>query len=166
MIFTELDTPSSLEHIRRIAAEVWPETFREILSREQIRYMMEMMYSPEVMEKELQDGFSFILLQIDGCDAGYISWSSCPEAADTAKIHKLYLLSRWHGCGIGTAMLEYMKKVSRKAGFAKLKLNVNKNNHKAIKAYRRNGFIITESVCNDIGSGYVMDDYVMTAMLT
>ena len=44
--FIELKTPESLQVIRDIAASIWPETFREILSSEQITYMMEMMYAP------------------------------------------------------------------------------------------------------------------------
>jgi hypothetical protein len=38
---------------------------------------------------------------------------------------------------------------------------VNKANARAIMAYKRNGFVITESVITDIGGGFVMDDYVM-----
>ena len=40
-------------------------------------------------------------------------------------------------------------------------LNVNKNNGQAIRAYEKRGFAIREAVVNDIGRGYVMDDYVM-----
>ena len=44
--FEELTTEASLQAIRDVAAEVWPRTFKEILSPEQIEYMMEMMYAP------------------------------------------------------------------------------------------------------------------------
>jgi len=40
-------------------------------------------------------------------------------------------------------------------------LAVNKKNAKAIAAYRKHGFAIRESAVTDIGSGFVMDDYVM-----
>ena len=49
--FETLSTPESLAAIREVAAEVWPRTFADILSAEQIKYMMKMMYAPEVMEK-------------------------------------------------------------------------------------------------------------------
>ncbi len=38
---------------------------------------------------------------------------------------------------------------------------MNKRNAQAIAAYRRNSFVIAESVITDIGGGFVMDDYVM-----
>ena len=46
-----------------------------------------------------------------------------------------------------------------------LRLNVNKHNEKAIRAYLRNGFRTVESVKNDIGNGFFMDDYVMEKRL-
>ena len=46
-----------------------------------------------------------------------------------------------------------------------LRLNVNKHNEKAIKAYLRNGFVTVESVKNDIGNGFFMDDFVMQKTL-
>jgi ribosomal protein S18 acetylase RimI-like enzyme len=42
---------------------------------------------------------------------------------------------------------------------------VNKGNHRAIACYRRHGFVEEASVVNDIGGGYVMDDYVMVRPL-
>jgi ribosomal protein S18 acetylase RimI-like enzyme len=50
---------------------------------------------------------------------------------------------------------------AKNAGFAKLRLNVNKYNAKAIKAYQRNNFVTVESVKIDIGNGFFMDDFVM-----
>ena len=40
-------------------------------------------------------------------------------------------------------------------------LTVNKGNKRAIRAYEKSGFSITESVVTDIGHGFVMDDYIM-----
>lgn len=42
---------------------------------------------------------------------------------------------------------------------------MNKGNHRAIACYRRHGFVQEASVVNDIGGGYVMDDYVMVRLL-
>jgi len=157
--FIELKTPESLQIIRDIAAGIWPETFREILSPEQISYMMEMMYAPAVMEKEFADGCHFDIVCIDDAPAGYMVYSA--YAPETAKLHKLYLLSRYHGQGIGSAMLDYVADQARKLGFKSLLLNVNKHNAKAIKAYERNNFTTVEAVKIDIGNGFFMDDFVM-----
>ena len=161
--FIELKTPESLQVIRDIAASIWPETFREILSPKQISYMMEMMYAPAVMEKELADGYHFDIVCIDDVPAGYMVYAT--YAPETAKLHKLYLLSRYHGQGIGSAMLDHVAEQVRKLGFKNLILNVNKHNAKAIKAYERNNFATVEAVKIDIGNGFFMDDFVMKKVL-
>ena len=63
-------------------------------------------------------------------------------------------------------MLKYVKDECRKAGFLTLRLNVNKYNAAAQKAYKRAGFAIVEAPVVDIGGGFVMDDYVMKVTLS
>ena len=159
--FEELTTPESLARVRAITNVIWAETFADILSPEQIRYMMEMMYSVPVMEKELFSGVFFDLCLVDGEDAGYTSFSACPDEPGTAKLHKVYLLERFHGQGIGQKMLAHACARCREKGFSRVILAVNKRNVKAQKAYVRAGFAVRESVCKDIGEGFVMDDYIM-----
>ena len=98
--FFQIQTAGELSRVRAIADDVWPKTFREILSPEQIVYMMKMMYSPEVMEKELASGYTFELLVIDGKDAGYMVYAPYEEPG-TMKLHKLYLLEEYQGKGYG-----------------------------------------------------------------
>jgi ribosomal protein S18 acetylase RimI-like enzyme len=52
--------------------------------------------------------------------------------------------------------------VAAALGAREVSLFVNKNNQKAIRAYERAGFTIAESVINEFGDGFVMDDYRMT----
>ena len=163
--FKRLTTESSLQIIRDIADEIWPETFRDILSEDQIRYMMQMMYAPEVMAKEFADGYTFEVLFCNGKPAGYMVSSVCESDSDTLKLHKLYLLKQYHGTGRGQLMLDHVADAARNDGFRILRLNVNKQNQRAIKAYLRNGFEIAAAEKNDIGSGYFMDDYVMEKVL-
>ena len=162
--FAALTTPGSLAVVRAIAAEIWPETFRAILPPEQIPYMMKMMYAPEVMEKELASGYHFDALYIDDVPAGYVSYSKY-SISGVAKLHKVYLLSRFHGQGYGTLMLKHACRRCRELGFSRVRLNVNKHNARAIAAYERNGFTRVESVKIDIGDGFFMDDYVMEKTL-
>lgn len=161
--FVDLTTPESLQIIRDLAADVWPKTFANILSPEQIAYMMKMMYAPEVMTKELSDGFLFAVLQLNGTPCGYMVFSPYPEpdSKEEAKLHKLYLLEAYQGRGLGQQMLQYVMHRCKTAGFQTLRLNVNKQNQKAIKAYLRAGFFHAESCVIDIGQNFVMDDYVM-----
>ena len=162
--FVALTTPDSLAVVRDIAAEIWPETFRTILPPEQIPYMMKMMYAPEVMAGELAAGVRFDVLYIGEVPAGYVSYSRF-DLPGVAKLHKVYLLSRFHGRGYGTLMLEHACRRCRELGFDRVRLNVNKYNSRAIAAYERNGFARVESVKIDIGGGFFMDDYIMEKAL-
>ncbi len=156
--FFQIQTAGELSRVRAIADDVWPKTFREILSPEQIVYMMKMMYSPEVMEKELASGYTFELLVIDGKDAGYMVYAPYEEPG-TMKLHKLYLLEEYQGKGYGQKMLQHVIEAAESRGFTSVILAVNKQNMKAQKAYARFGFEQYKSVQIDIGNGFIMDDY-------
>lgn len=151
--------------VRSVADAVWPVTFREILSPEQIAYMMKMMYAPEVMDCEFESGVEFYGVFDGEFPVGYLTWSGCMERPGTAKLHKCYLLPAYQNRGIGSLMLGKAKELARERGFSRLRLNVNRRNGKAIRAYLRNGFAAIGSEDNDIGGGFFMNDYVMEAEL-
>lgn len=157
--FKLIGCDSDLDIIRSIASRIWPETFQRILAPEQIGYMMRMMYAPEVLRCERLEGHTFGLLYDAQTPIGYLQLSAY-HPKDTAKLHKLYLLAAYHRRGLGQAMLDYAANLAKEQGFSRLVLNVNKQNEPAIKAYRRNGFSLAQSVVNDIGNGFVMDDYI------
>lgn len=161
----QITDPADLRIIREIADRVWPETFAAILSPEQIAYMMEMMYAPEVLGAELARGYIFEVLYVDGFPAGYAVHSRYEARPDTAKLHKIYLLADYQGRGLGSQLLAHVIRRAAEAGYRFLRLNVNKENVKAQKAYLRNGFTVVETVKIDIGNGFYMDDYVMEKAL-
>ena len=41
----------------------------------------------------------------------------------------------------------------------------DRRNAKAIGSYRKYGFVVREAIVDDIGHGFVMDDYVMEKKL-
>lgn len=145
--------------LKELAEAVWPGTFKEILSPEQINYMLKMMYDLPVIEKEIADGISYFIVKDDGVPVGYISYG--PYGKDRVKLHKCYLMAHYQGRGIGSKMLQFVIKQTKESGAAALRLNVNKKNERAIKAYLRNGFETIENVKVDIGNGFFMDDFVM-----
>ena len=54
---------------------------------------------------------------------------------------------------------------ARQRGCSWLTLAVNRNNRTAIAAYRKWGFEVTATSLREIGSGFVMDDYLMAIKL-
>jgi ribosomal protein S18 acetylase RimI-like enzyme len=159
--------PASEQHLPALAAlagEIWRQHYPGIISPGQIEYMLGKMYALETLQNELRCGVSFYRLLVDERFVGFAALGPQPEAG-VIKLHKCYLLPEFHGCGLGSQLLRHCENEARKLGARKMILAVNKNNHKAIAAYRRNGFEVDRPVSTDFGAGYVMDDYIMAKKL-
>lgn len=67
-------TYADITLIHEMAANVFPETYKNILTPEQIEYMMEWMYSLENLRKQMEEeGHIYYLAFKDGEAAGYVS---------------------------------------------------------------------------------------------
>lgn len=153
----ETDLPALAE----LAGVIWRACYPGIISREQIEFMLAHMYAPETLRDEIRtQGIRFYRLLAGGRFCGFASLGPT-AAAGVMKLHKLYLLPELQGRGLGSLLLEHCAAEARRLGARRLILAVNKHNARAIAAYQRNGFAIAESVINDIGGGFVMDDYIM-----
>jgi ribosomal protein S18 acetylase RimI-like enzyme len=158
-------TPSDIALLQALAGRIWRAHYPGIISVEQIEYMLHRMYAAEVIDQEMRAGTSWELIR-DGEEAvGFLSYSYDQSAA-RLKLHKLYVLVERHGQGLGRAGLARVREVAAVLGAREVSLYVNKRNQKAIRAYERAGFTIAESMTSEIGGGFVMDDYRMTAPCT
>jgi RsiW-degrading membrane proteinase PrsW (M82 family)/ribosomal protein S18 acetylase RimI-like enzyme len=144
--------------IRDLSLKIWPQTYSTILSAEQITYMLNMMYSEAALQKQMKDHHEFLIVN-DGKDpVGFASFSLLEQGI--YKLHKIYVMPQQQGKGTGKFVIgELLKAMVRKGGKA-LQLNVNRNN-KAKEFYEKLGFTVIREEDNDIGNGYMMNDYVM-----
>ncbi len=155
-----------IPELRADAREIWMQCYPGIISNEQIEYMLNWMYSEDTIRREIEhENINYYFIFHEGAKLGFCSLGPYPGKAGRVKLHKLYIYPEFHGKGLGSASLIKIFDLARKQGYESICLNVNKNNHSAIKAYKRSGFIVETSVVNDIGNGYVMDDYVMIKSL-
>jgi diamine N-acetyltransferase len=159
---TEADLPAMAE----LAGVIWRACYPAIISHAQIDYMLARMYALGTLSEEIRSqGVRYYLLLVDGKPAGFASYGPASEPG-VVKLHKLYLLPELHGRGLGSYMLQHVEREVRAAGAYHLTLSVNKRNAQAIAVYKRNGFVMVESVVTDIGGGFVMDDYVMAKSMS
>ncbi len=154
---------SDIPAIQQLSHEIWHAHYPGIISRAQIEYMLSKMYATETIQQEIENGVVYEFIKTDGDTTGYLSFVF--EENATVKLSKLYVLQEYHGKGIGNTALEHLKERALQQGAKKIYLFVNKQNTKAITAYTRFGFTISESVVNEFGDGYVMDDYRMNYTL-
>ena len=166
MITLRLATSSDVSLIQEAAEKTWPVSYRGMISPEQIRYMLDRMYSREKIEAAINDPKQeFWLAEEDGKTLGFCGIEHDRPEPGFTRIHKLYILPDTQGSGLGKIFIEHVEKEARKHGNNKLHLNVNKQN-KAVGFYQKHGFKIDYDEVLDIGNGYVMDDFVMVKKLS
>lgn len=146
--------------IRDLAFKIWPSAYRKILSKEQLNYMLDIIYSIESIEKQVAKNHVFLLIKENDDCLGFASYELNIDNSNKTKIQKLYVLPETQGKGIGRKAIDFIKQIASDANNKGLILNVNKYN-KAKDFYLNYGFKIIDSVIIDIGNGYIMDDYVM-----
>ena len=157
-------TKSDIELIRRLALSAFPATYAEILSPEQLEYMLDWMYSPKSLEAQFDGGHVFYIGYCDGEPYGYVSVR--PEGEDLFHLEKIYILKEFQGRGLGGFLFETAKRHIKNIHPApcKMHLNVNRNN-RALGFYKKMGMEIAQSGDFPIGNGYYMNDYIMELKL-
>jgi len=151
--------------IQSLSKVVWPETFRDILSEEQIAYMMDMMYSTSALQTQMREqNHNYLILQDNDEYTGYLSYEVNYKNTGLTKVHKIYVLPSAQGKGYGRFLIEAAEKIASVNQSTGLSLNVNRFN-KAIDFYKRIGFEIVSHEDIDIGNGFLMQDYVMNKQL-
>lgn len=172
--------------IHDMAQVVFRHTYREILSPEQMEYMMGWMYSPANLQKQLDEGHVYYIAYHDGKPCGYVSVQ--PEGiADDGHLlfhlQKIYVLPSEQGHGLGRALFDRAVAHVREAVLtrevvhvrevaggcteecvegcgARIELNVNRSNP-SIGFYHHLGLRILRQGDFHIGNGFYMNDYIM-----
>lgn len=161
MITIHIASFDQLKIIRELANVIWPKTFAEILTPDQIIFMMDWMYSLQTLEKKHQEGQVFLLVYQDSFPIGFAAFESNIKNTGKTKIHKLYIDQQVQGKGVGRSVIDYIDLSASRNSQTHLILNVNRFNQKAIDFYYKIGFTEAYREVIDIGNGFVMDDVVM-----
>ena len=144
--------------IRTMALEIWPKAYAHILTAEQLTYMLDLMYTEEALQQQMQQGHRFLIVYDDIEPVGFAAYSEIEPRV--YKLHKLYVLPSQQGKGTGKFLIEYIISDIKTNDAATLRLNVNRHNTAKI-FYEKLGFEVIASEDVDIGNGFFMNDYVM-----
>ena len=153
------------ECVADVARRIWIEHYITIISQDQIDYMLSGRFTPENLERYIgaTDKW-FYVLRLAGVVVGYCSFAKTVTPGEM-KLEQLYLSPSLHGRGLGKRMMRWVEQETLARDCQTLMLQVNKQNTKSIDVYRRGGFQVREELVVDIGSGFVMDDYIMEKRL-
>ena len=155
--------PEEAEALAALAGVVWRAHYPDIISAEQIDYMLADRYKPALIRQTLARGDRWLVARAWDALVGFAHGYALAEG--DYKVDKLYVHPDWQRHGIGEHLMERLTDHARRHGARRLVLRVNRNNDQAIAAYRKYGFEILVPVVEEIGGGFVMDDYVMTKEL-
>ena len=109
-------------------------------------------------KKQFDGEYEYYYCLVDGKKAGFIGLE---YEKDALFLSKLYLAKEYRGRGLASKMFAFIEKQAIDNGYRKIYLTCNKYNRHSLDVYAKKGFEIVESVVTDIGSGFVMDDYVL-----
>lgn len=158
MILLKIATEADLPGIQEIAKVTWGPTYTHIIGEEQVEYMLGKIYNMGALQEQLAKGHKFLVAEQSSNKVGFASYSR--DEGDAFHLHKLYVLPEVHGQGVGKLLLNEVVNNVLMEGGKYLRLNVNRYN-KAKDFYESAGFKIKESVDNEIGNGFLMNDYIM-----
>ena len=162
----KVESQEQIDSLCEIVRVVWHETYDPLLPDGQVEYMLDKFQSDHAVKAQMKaQGYRYYLIKIEGKPAGFVGFSPRYENREEMFLSKIYLLPEYHGTGAVSQAFALVEKETREEGLSKIRLTVNKGNEHAIGVYSHYGFQVEEQVKSDIGSGYVMDDYVMVKEL-
>jgi GNAT superfamily N-acetyltransferase len=160
MITFKKASKNDIPLIQNLAEKSWKSAYSEILSEQQIEYMLNEMYSATEISNHLQNpNYYYYLIFDHETVVGFLGFEFHYEK-DTTKLHRIYLLEEFKGKGLGKQGLDFMKEKVSETSDSRIILNVNKENP-AKKIYESQGFRVYHAEAFDIGNGFVMDDFLM-----
>lgn len=147
--------------INKLAWEAFPATYKDILMPEQIVYMMDWMYSPENLHKQMtEEGHIYYIAFRENEGAGYVSIQ--PEGEGLFHLQKIYVLPQYQKHHLGKLLFGQAVRGIKELhpGPCRMELNVNRENP-ALGFYRHMGMEKVREEDTHIGNGFYMNDYIM-----
>lgn len=156
--FVRVSTGEQIEKVEALAREIWTEHYQEIIGREQVDYMLGRFQTKEAITEQIKAGCLYFLI---GTDNGFMGYLAVLPKGRALFLSKIYVRRSSRKKGYGREAICFVERLARQKGLEKISLTVNKHNTGSIRVYKKLGFRNVGSVVQDIGEGFVMDDYRM-----
>lgn len=163
-MFIEVISRQQINSVEALAREIWTEHYTPIIGRDQVKYMLGAFQSNKAISAQIKtEGYRYFLIEEEGRYIGYMAVLSIGEELFLSKI---YIEASRRGKGIGKKAIRFLENLASGLHLRKISLTVNKNNIKSIKAYEKMGFKNLGPVVQDIGNGFIMDDFKMEKIVS
>lgn len=155
-------TIDDISIIQNLTHKIWPVAYGEILSDDQLKYMLELIYSESSLQKQMNEGHHFLIVEEDNKPIAFADYGLLKDGV--YKLHKIYVLPDQQGKSIGKLLINHVIDLVKQLHATALMLNVNRHN-KAKQFYEHLGFKVISEEDIDIGEGYFMNDFIMSYKL-
>ena len=111
-IFIRRAGRDDLQTIHEMAEVVFRNTYKTILSPEQMDYMMDWMYSLPNLEKQVSQGHTYYIAWLGDVPQGYVSVrkdSVDDDGTEVWHLEKIYVMPSAQGTGLGHKLLDTVK---------------------------------------------------------
>jgi diamine N-acetyltransferase len=158
--FRRVLSDQDIAEVARLARRIWNRHYVPIIGQAQVDYMLEKFQSERAIAEQVAGSYEYFLIVHEGEPAGYAAIVHERSPARML-LSKIYVRDDRRGLGLGGAALRFVEDLCRRADCRTLWLTVNKNNTGTIRWYERMGFSNAGPIVQDIGGGFVMDDFKM-----
>lgn len=141
-------TVSDLETIQKISIQTFIETFAALNTPENIANYIKDSLNAEQLTDELNNANSqFYLAYSDTEVVGYLKINFGDAQTETInenalEVQRIYVSQNFHGKNIGQLLLDEVKKIAQTTDVDSVWLGVWEENHRALRFYTKNGFVV------------------------
>lgn len=150
---------TDIQTLANTAKIIWNEYFIDLITQEQIDYMVDRFQSYPALSKAIhEDGYTYYLAYDNEELIGYCG---VQPQGNRLFLSKLYVLKSYRGQGISSSLFQCALKQAHEQKLSAIYLTCNKYNTHSLDIYAHKGFRQIDAVQSDIGHGFIMDDYIL-----
>ena len=141
-------TVSDLETIQNISSQTFEETFAAVNTPENIANYLRESFNLKQLETELNNANSQFYVAYSNAEAvGYLKINFGDAQTESInenalEVQRIYVLQNFHGKNIGQLLLDKVKKIAKSSGVDSVWLGVWEENHRALRFYTKNDFVV------------------------
>ncbi len=157
--FVQVANPDHVTKVVDLADEIWRECYKDLLSHDQIEYMIDGYQSGNTITKRMiNEGYDYYLLNNGSNVIGFISYL---KEDDCLNINNIYILKDYRDKGYGDLLIKKIVKMSTGTSIKRIVVCINKLNEEVLQVYANHKFIKKGNETQDIGDGYVIDNCIL-----
>lgn len=151
-------TITDLETLQKLSIQTFTETFAAVNTPENIANYINESFNAVQLTTELNNVNSQFYVAYSNAEAvGYLKINFGDAQTETInenalEVHRIYVLQTFHGKNIGQLLLDEVKKIAQHTGVDYIWLGVWEENHRALRFYTKNGFVVFDKHVFTLGN--------------